>query len=212
MSAQHDATQHPHPTPPPLTADEVRGATFQQSPLAWRGYSEQEVDGFIARVAETLEDADRENAALRTEIDRLRNVYRRHGTDIDHLVDRPSRATGAVTSQLIVEAQEYIGTQLAQADAYAELVTVDARHQAEHLLAHAELRARIMAEDMIGAYLARTIDTARAQRELDLLQAWLHALADALWAQTGAMAQPVEAELQRRGAPPSRSAQHAGTV
>src|SRR3954451_14292443 len=66
-----------------LTAAEIRSARFGQSPMAWRGYSEEEVSAFLSRVAAGVEADEAERAALRAEIDRLRHFYREHGADVD---------------------------------------------------------------------------------------------------------------------------------
>ena len=157
-----------------MTAEEVRATTFQQSPLAWRGYSEQEVD-------------------------RLRNFYRRHGTDIDHSVDQRSEwRAAAEPSRLIAEVQRYVQTQVAQADMYAEMVTTDGQPQAEEMLLHARLRSKIVVEDMLRTFLSRNHDRQRAHAEVEQLAQWVSALADALWAQTDAMSEVLQAQLAHR--------------
>ena len=182
-----------------MTAEEVRATTFQQSPLAWRGYSEQEVDLFVARAAQSLDEAQRDTIALRAEVDRLRNFYRRHGTDIDHSVDQRSEwRAAAEPSRLIAEAQRYIQTQVAQADIYAEMVTTEGQPQAEETLLHARLRSKIVVEDMLRTFLSRSHDRQRAQAEVEQLAQWVSALADALWAQTDAMSQVLQAQLAHR--------------
>jgi DivIVA domain-containing protein len=193
MTAHHDPSPN---TPRLMTVDEIRAAAFQQSPLAWRGYSEEEVDTFVARVAHSLQEAQRETAALRAEVDRLRNFYKRHGTDVDHSVDRREAwFTPADINPLIVEAQKYVETQVAQADTYAELVSTEARDQADEMLAHAQLRARIVVEDMVRTFRSRVHDPGRATVHLEQLAVWSQALAESLWAQTSAMTSAVEAEL-----------------
>src|SRR5687768_13257092 len=66
-----------------LTADEVRAVVFNRSQLGWRGYSEDEVEAFVAAVADSMAVVDDERAALRAEIARLRNYYRSRGDDVD---------------------------------------------------------------------------------------------------------------------------------
>ena len=205
MSAQHDPAHRAGKSPRVMTADEVREVTFQQSPLAWRGYSEQEVDTFIVHAAHSLEEAQRESAALRAEVDRLRNFYRRHGTDVDHSVDRrESWFAPADVNPLIVEAQRYVETQVAQADSYAELVTTDAGAQAEEMLVHAQLRAKIVIEDMVRTFRSRTNDQGRAFTHVEQLARWSSALAEALWVQANTMTNAIEAELDHADLEPSR--------
>jgi DivIVA domain-containing protein len=190
-----------------MTPDEIRGVTFQQSPLAWRGYSEQEVDDFVASAAHSLDETQREMVALRAEVDRLRNFYRRHGTDVDHSVDTPNEwARPVEPNRLIAEARRYVQTQVGQAEAYADTVRAEGRAQAEEALLHARLRSRILVQDLIRVYFSGGVDQRRAGADLEQLAQWVSALADALWAQTDAMSQAVEAELDHRPALDRRTA------
>lgn len=201
MSSRTDPQHRAEESPRVMTVEEVRGASFQQSPLAWRGYSEQEVDQFVERAAQSLEENQRETVALRAEVDRLRNFYRRHGTEVDHSIDRPANWGGpGERNPLVAEVQRYVQTQVAQADAYAELVTADARPQADEMLLHAQLRSKIIIEDLVRAFLAHRDDQLRANVQLEQLARWVAALADALWAQTNAMTHAVEAELSHQPA------------
>ncbi len=194
MSSHHDRVDEP---PRTMTVDEVRKTSFQQSPLAWRGYSEEEVDAFIGRVAHTLDQANRETQALRAEVERLRNFYKRHGTDVDHAVDRDeSWFSPGEANPLIGEAQRYVGTQVAQADNYADLITTDARAQADEVLAHAQLRAKIVVEDMVRTFRSRTDDPNRAHSHVEQLAIWSNALAEALWTQASTVSTAVQAELR----------------
>jgi DivIVA domain-containing protein len=195
-----------------MTSAEIRGVTFQQSPLAWRGYSEQEVDEFVASAAHSLDETQREVVALRAEVDRLRNFYRRHGTDVDHSVDTPNEWSRPVEpNRLIAEARRYVQTQVAQAEAYADTVRAEGLPQADEALLHARLRSRIVVQDMIRLLFSGGVDHRRADSDLEQLAQWVSALADALWAQTDAMSQAVEAELDRRPTPGHRPAlEHVG--
>ncbi len=198
MSNRPELPDHEDQSRHVMTADEMRAITFQQSPLAWRGYSEQEVDEFVARAARTVDEVQRENIAQRAEIDRLRNFYRRHGTDVDHSVDRPQWSAPELPNRLIREVQRYVETQVSQADAYAEMVTVDQLPQAQEMLLHAQLRSRIVVEDTIRAFLVRVDDRGRAHAELDQLARWVSALAEAMWVQTAAMSETVSTQLERQ--------------
>ena len=198
MNGQHASAHHPRRAPLPLTPDEARKVTFQQSPLAWRGYSEQEVDEFVARTVQALETAQRETVALHTEVNRLRNFYRQHGTEIDRLADRHAGWSDPRASRpLIAEAKSYTDTQVVHADSYADLVATDAHHHADEALAHAQVRSRILAEELVRTFVSRTPDPRRAQLELDQVALWLRALGEALWSQTDAMTQVIDAQLGR---------------
>lgn len=198
MSNRPDLPDHEDQSQRVMTVDEIRAVTFSQSPLAWRGYSEQEVDEFVAKAARTLDEVQRENIAQRAEIDRLRNFYRRHGTDVDHSVDRPEWSAPVLPNRLINEVQRYVQTQVTQADAYAEMVTVDQLPQAQEMLLHAQLRSRIVIEDTIRAFLTRVDDRRRAHAELEQLARWVGALSEALWVQTAAMSETVSTQLERQ--------------
>ncbi len=167
--------------PSTLTADEVRAATFNQSPLAWRGYSEDEVRAFLNQVADLLAAAERERAGLRQEVDRLRNFYREHGTDVD-LVSR--RGQGAGVGGLLDRVAAYAEVQVERAKEYAALVERRYEEQATAVIQHASVQSALAVEDSIR--LSRAVGYAPPvldPRELDRASLWLRAFYDALSAQ-----------------------------
>jgi DivIVA domain-containing protein len=87
-----------------LTAVQARSVTFWDSQLAWRGYSEDDVNEFVQRAAAVLELAERDHSALRAEIERLRNFYRDHGTDVDRAAEqsRPRRPGSRADAELLL--------------------------------------------------------------------------------------------------------------
>jgi DivIVA domain-containing protein len=132
----------------PLSPDEVRQTTFRQSQLAWRGYSEDEVDAFKTMMADYMVTFEKERTALRTEIERLRNFYRKHGTDVDVTVPRPRRAPGT-RQNMVDQISEHAETNVDQAREYADLITEGAEERAEEILYHAMVRSSMSVQDAL---------------------------------------------------------------
>ena len=181
-----------------LTAAEIRSARFGQSPMAWRGYSEEEVGTFLARVATEMEAGEAERAALRVEIDRLRHFYRDHGTEVDRVPlagsGRPPASPGDLTSH----ARQRLDALTANAEHYADLLTggvyrapddpVPVRDAARDLLVHAEVSCRIGFEQTVGEF--RSVyraQPAAAAGELERTMAWLDEFTHALTRQLAAL-------------------------
>jgi cell division septum initiation protein DivIVA len=59
-----------------LSPEKIRARTFARAPLGRRGVSEDEVSRFCGRLAEEIAQWNAENAALRTENDRLKTALR----------------------------------------------------------------------------------------------------------------------------------------
>jgi DivIVA domain-containing protein len=177
-----------------LTAEDARGVTFRQSQLAWRGYSEDDVNEFVEQAADALEAAEQDYAALRAEIERLRSFYREHGTDVDLVVGqaRPRRRTG----WLVNEVERYTETYLSLASACADSAVDDDPQTSGQQLYHARVRARLLVEDMISAFLADPRNRARAEEELQLLIHWLRGFGEAFLAQVDAMVQVADGRLR----------------
>ncbi|MGC9668754.1 DivIVA domain-containing protein [Planosporangium sp. 12N6] len=177
-----------------LTADEARSATFRQSQLAWRGYSEDDVNDFAQRAADTLEAVERDYAALRAEVDRLRSFYREHGADVDRAPaqPRPPRHNG----WLVHEVERYTETYLNLAVACADSAVDGDPQSSGQQLYHARVRARLFVEDMVSAFLADPRNRARAADELQLLSGWLRGFGEAFLAQIDAMMLVAEGQLR----------------
>jgi cell division septum initiation protein DivIVA len=176
--------------------------------MAWRGYSEEEVGAFLARVAAGVEAEEAERAALRAEIDRLRNFYREHGTDVDRvpLVDsrRPPASPGDLTSQ----ARQRLDALTANAEHYADLLTggiqraphdpVPVRDEARDLLVHAEVSARIGFEQTVADFRSTyRAHPAGVVAELQRTLVWLDELTHALTLQLAAIYAAVGEELEQ---------------
>jgi DivIVA domain-containing protein len=179
MSAgRTDPVQTPGPTP-----DEVRNAMFSQSQLAWRGYSEDEVREFLAKVADAMAAATKERAALRAEIDRLRNFYREHGTDVDR-VNGASRRRDPEPGSLMGRMGAYTEVQIARARQFATLVDGRDEKEADEVFHHSKVQAALATEQAIRALVeGENGRSPAALAEMRRASAWLRAFAYALCAQ-----------------------------
>ena len=175
----------------PLTAEEIRTARFGQSPMAWRGFSEEEVQTFLGRIATQLESDEAERQALRAEIDRLRNFYRSHGTDVDRVPVGSTRRPAPSAGDLPSQTRTRLDALTATAELYADLLTggvwrapdapVAPADEARELLVHAEVSARIGYEELIAAFRAAYAEQPDATAaELRRTRTWLEEYAQAL--------------------------------
>lgn len=183
----------------PLSAEDIRTARFGQSPMAWRGFSEEEVGAFLARVAAGVERDEQERAALRAEVERLRNFYRRNGTDVDRAPVVPGRRRPAPSpGDLPSQTRHRLDALTANAELYADLLTggvlrdrespVPAAAEARELLVHAEVSTRIGYEELVEGFRRTYADQpAAAAAELRRTQAWLDELTHALTRQLTAL-------------------------
>lgn len=131
-----------------LTPERVRTTTFSRPPFGRRGYSEDEVRMFLARVADDIQQADAEKAQLRSEISRLVNYYRERGESLDG-EGRPTNGGGPSTDaiNLLSRAQQAADSQMAQAEEYSRQLVQQARERYAELLQHAQQQAQQAAEE-----------------------------------------------------------------
>ncbi|MFN2388085.1 MAG: DivIVA domain-containing protein [Actinomycetota bacterium] len=109
---------------------------------AWRGYNQEEVDDFLDKVAEALDQAHRENAALH---DRVR--------ELDQVLST-SRDTEEMLKKTLVTAQQA-----------AEEAIASAKAKAEQLIGEAEAAATRAQQE--SEERARTIETELRQRQIE---------------------------------------------
>jgi DivIVA domain-containing protein len=177
-----------------LTAEQARAMTFRQSQLAWRGYSEDDVNEFVQRAADALDAAEQDYAALRAEVDRLRSFYREHGADVDRAAaqPRPRRHNGWLVSEVERYTETYLNLAIECADS---AVDADPETSGQRLY-HARVRARLLVEDMISAFLADPRSRSHAEEELQLMTGWLRGFGEALLAQIDAMTLVADGRLR----------------
>jgi DivIVA domain-containing protein len=182
-----------------LTADDVRAATFSRAQLGWRGYSEEEVDAFVARLADSHVAADQERAALRAEIRRLRDFYRSNHDDVDRV--GPIRRRHRVADDDLVSAvADYAEVQVDQAREYALLLD-GGDVGAPRMLHHARIRAELAADESLAAHGPESVE----QRSLDRALLWLGSFADALRVQLDVTIEVLLREQRRRSERPAGS-------
>ena len=116
----------------PPTADDLRRVSFTQASMLHPGYTDREVDEFVARVADELARLTDENARLRGHVQQLQH-------QLEEASARPSPSDQAVgilaTAQLT--ADEYV----AEAEDFSRQMTSEARAQYEEQLTEARERA-----------------------------------------------------------------------
>jgi DivIVA domain-containing protein len=115
-----------------MSPREIRHTRLAETRLGRRGYERDEVDRLLARIAEDAQNATDEIAVLRAELQRLRDYYRRTGTDVDlelaHHVD-------AAQVALLARAQAQAERTISEARRQAVLEMTDVRTQAALFLA-----------------------------------------------------------------------------
>jgi DivIVA domain-containing protein len=197
-----------------LTPDEVRTMRFSRTPLGRRGLSEDEVRTALVRVAEDMSSSDAEKAALRAEVSRLRDYFRRHHPEakvIEH--DHRPRAEAV---NILSQAQQQADAYVAQALEYGRQVTAQARHQAEDLLQDAQRRAEAAAESAAHEYRRQAGHQYAAQiEELERRSAWLRTFAKAVQVQMQSATDAFSREIEKVAAapiPPSPDAEPTASV
>jgi DivIVA domain-containing protein len=203
--------------PTTLSPDRVRTWNFSRTPLGRRGYSEDEVRLFLARLAEELAAADAEKAALRTEVQRLRNYYRQRGEDVDGTAGRAGGTGGAAPDDsgptlaainLMSQAQQAADAQVAQAEEYSRRLVQQAREQYEDILRHAAEQATEAAEQAGAAYLDNPDTEGLEGPERELLErriAWLRTFAEVTQVQLRSVLEALTREVDKLGDLPRAS-------
>ncbi|HEY8339587.1 MAG TPA: DivIVA domain-containing protein [Egibacteraceae bacterium] len=137
-----------------ITPDDIHAQTFKER---FKGYDEEEVDRFLAQVADGIAELHREREQLAERVRQLEESGA--GGDSSSVSE-----TEALLRRTLVTAQRAADDTVAEARATAEQMVADAREEAETLLAEAraeaeELRARARAQA------ERELEHARAERE-----------------------------------------------
>jgi DivIVA domain-containing protein len=204
----------------PLSPDRVRNWEFSRTSLGRRGYNEDDVRLFLARVAEELATADAEKSALRSEVRRLRNYYRERGVDVDGAAGtgtgagagtgagpgpggRPGAGEGPTLAaiNLMSQAQQAADAQVAQAEEYSRRLVQQAREQYEDILRQAAAQATEAAERAGAAYLDSRGDLVEGpEREaLERRIAWLRTFAEVTQVQLRSVLEALTREVDKLG-------------
>ncbi len=187
-----------------LSPEKIRARTFARAPLGRRGVSEDEVSRFCGRLAEEIAAWDAENAALRTENDRLKTALRQWQSEqaskradenwqskkpagsgrADSAPARPPSATVHAVTQVQREAEAI----LSRADGDGDGGEPD-RRPFDAVLREAQRRADKEAELVARAYRNRSGPQYAAEfEELERRLAWATAFLDTV--------ETVEAQLR----------------
>src|SRR4051794_21164259 len=140
----------PVPQAGPPTADDLRAVHFTPASMLHPGYTDREVDQFVARAADELARLTEENAQLREEVQHLRQ-------QVDAAAARPSPSEQAVG--ILATAQLTADQYVAEAEDFSRQMTSEARTQYEELLSEARERAGAIVQ---AAAEARTAITGAA--------------------------------------------------
>jgi len=116
----------------PPTADDLRAVHFTPASMLHPGYTDREVDAFVARVADELARLTDENAQLREQVQALQQ-------QVDTAAARPSPSDQAVG--ILATAQLTADAYVAEAEDFSRQMTSEARAQYEEQLAEARERA-----------------------------------------------------------------------
>lgn len=190
----------------PLTPDQVRKKQFSRAKLARRGYSEEEVEAFLYRVADEMAGGDKEKADLRAEIDRLKNWFKNQGADVaDPGMAQPRISIDAVN--ILSRAQQTADAQIAEAEDYARRLVGQARQQYELTLQEAQQRAEEAADEAVDAYRSSGAVHSAEAEELESRIAYLRTFAEVTQVQLRAVLEGLANEVNKLGSLPNRSRQ-----
>lgn len=142
-----------------LSPADVHNVLFSRAGLGRRGYDEVEVDVFLERVQQELQQLIAEKADLRDEISRLRSAAAsapatsRAAPAVRGAAAPP--ADGALSQEeanlqavrLLAAAQQTADLYVADAEKYSQRLTVDARDHSEAMLEEAREAARTMVRE-----------------------------------------------------------------
>jgi len=173
--------------PNPITPQGIRSATFHASPIAWRGYSPQDVRQLLDAAADALQEAQEESVGLAAEVDRLRNFYRTHSADT--IAAGPQ--LGRDGYGLMAAVRGYAPTQVQQACDYADRVA-EREQDTDQALKHARIRTSIVVDEAIhGAH------GTPPGRNVEQAQLWIRYFAHALRSYTSTVYDTIAGALTR---------------
>jgi DivIVA domain-containing protein len=170
----------------PVSAEQIRTRRFRETPVGRRGYRPDEVDNFLERVANEVEQLTAANADAHAEIDRLRNWFRNHGERPD--ANRHDADTDPI--HILDTARQHADQVVRQVQQDARSRYFDVRRDAGAIVS----QARRAAEHAARAYRAQagpghSHDREQAERPATLAHSLLALVSDAITALDGAAAQ-----------------------
>ncbi|MBF8191747.1 DivIVA domain-containing protein [Nonomuraea sp. K274] len=188
-----------------LTPDRVRTKDFSRTKLGHRGYTEDEVRTFLYRIADDMAAGDMEKADLRAEVDRLRNWYKDHGTDVVNPGAAQRTRLNVDAVNLLSRAQQTADAQIAEAEDYARRLVGQARQQYEQILQEAQQQAEEAATQAVDVYRSSgEVQSAEAE-ELERRIAYLRTFAEVTQVQLRAVLEGLANEVNKLGSLPESS-------
>jgi DivIVA domain-containing protein len=188
-----------------LSPEKIRTTRFGRTSMTRRGLSEDEVYGFLLRVAEEMSILQTEVASQRAENDRLKGALRDWQQQYRGEAGR-TEPTGPTSEAiaLMARAQQQIDAQVAEAELYCRRREQEALAKYDEILADANRRAHEEAERAAHRYRATagpggySADQEQLQRQRVYLNALLLAF-DALSAHMDATRQAFAMEVEKLG-------------
>jgi DivIVA domain-containing protein len=138
-----------------LTPDRVRSTRFTRTPLGRRGLAEEEVRGFLQRVADDIAARDAAEASLRAKVSHYKNTLvqwqREHSeARADELAGTASTSNATVEAvNILSRAQQEADAYVAQTQEYCRRLAADARDHAQKVLDDATAAADAAAEQAV---------------------------------------------------------------
>jgi DivIVA domain-containing protein len=188
-----------------LSPDRVRNKDFSRTKLGHRGFSEDEVRTFLYRIAEDMAASDMEKADMRAEVERLRNWYKDHGTDVPSAGAAQQARLNVDAVNLLSRAQQTADAQIAEAEDYARRLVAQARQQYEQMLQEAQQQAEEAASQAVNVYRSSgEVQSAEAE-ELERRIAYLRTFAEVTQVQLRAVLEGLTSEVNKLGNLPEAS-------
>ncbi|WP_236051662.1 hypothetical protein [Nonomuraea cypriaca] len=148
---------------------------------------------------------DMEKADLRAEVDRLRNWYKDHGTDVVNPGAAQRTRLNVDAVNLLSRAQQTADAQIAEAEDYARRLVGQARQQYEQILQEAQQQAEEAATQAVDVYRSSgEVQSAEAE-ELERRIAYLRTFAEVTQVQLRAVLEGLANEVNKLGSLPESS-------
>lgn len=183
------------------SAEQIRSARFGRTTLGRRGFNEEEVTGFLHRLAEEVSGLEADLAAVRAENARIKGALRDWQTQAGEARTPGASTTSVEAISLLSRAQRQIEAQVAETERYCRLREQEARQRYEEIVNTARHHAKEDADRVVRAYRASagshySPEGERAERTGVWLNALLRSL-DALAAHVDATRRSFAVEVEK---------------
>jgi DivIVA domain-containing protein len=184
------------------SAEQIRTARFGRTAMGRRGFNEEEVTGFLHRLAEEISGLEADMATVRAENARIKGALRDWQSQAgEGRTGMSTTSTPVEAINLISRAQRQIEAQVAETERYCRVREQEARQRYEEIVNSARHHAKEDAERVVRAYRASagsqyTPEGERAERTGVWLNALLRSL-DALAAHVDATRRSFAVEVDK---------------